>query len=810
MNYDEVLFSRFAGPAAVLSVADDKVSTLKLNDRFLPELGMNIAESEYISADPLSAFDETNRVVYLNAIRSCIRSKEEATCEVWRKLISNCCGGDMIYTRSRFVYMEEQDGKQLIYETIRNITPERRNLEALSDSERRYKLASEQINIYNWEYTIATKEMRPCYRCMRDLGLPALVSNYPEPAIEMGIFPPDYADMYRDMMRQVDAGIPEIEADIPLTVGRVPFRVKYTTEFDESGKPVKAFGSATLISETELGRIRIDNHIIETLAEEYSCIYLADFYRKRLRVIKQDGLFSLKKTGNTYADIAAPIAAHLRKNENDETARKLLDEEYVQKELFRDSDRREFDYKDENENNWIRITFQVIERLEDEVSRLLITASVIDDLRARKMDADRLIAEQKKELEERQEMLLQAVEEANRANSAKTAFFSNMSHDIRTPMSAINGFSKLALEEIGHTDSVKDYLGKIISAGDHLLSLVNDILDMSRIESGKMELTEVPADLGALCTECADMIRENMEEKNIRFAVDVEDVKGTWVLCDKLRFRQVILNLLSNAYKFTPDGGEVSLTAKPLREHGKEVFEIRVKDNGIGMSAEFKETIWDAFTREENETVHETQGTGLGMSIVKNVVNLMQGTIDLETEPGKGSEFIVVLPLEPAENPDRAASAGAGVAAQDHAEKKAALSKRYDGVTILVVDDMDMNRKLATKVLMRYGFTVRETSSGIDAVEIMKHAKPGEIDLILMDIQMPVMDGMEATRRIRQLENRELSQIPILAMTANAFESDVEAVLKAGMNGHVPKPFVWEDLISQIAANLKKPVTAGA
>ncbi|MBO7600756.1 MAG: response regulator [Lachnospiraceae bacterium] len=793
MTYDEIIFNRFAGPAIILQYDGETVINLKFNDKYLPELGMNIAEEDYLNADPLSAFGDADKAVYLSALHRCVQTGNDTTCETWRKLMSNCCGADMIYIKSRFVFVESSNGLAVVYETIRNITPEQRTLEALTDSERRYKLASEQINIYNWEYTIATKEMRPCYRCMRDLGLPALVRNYPEPAIEMGIFPPDYADMYREMMRKVDAGIPEIEADIPLTVGRVPFRVKYTTEFDENGKPVKAFGSATLISETELKQIKLDNNIIETLAEEYTCIYLADLYKKDLKVIKQDDLFDIERSGKTYIDIANLIVPKLVVYSGS-YAEKLLDVDYVQKSLFNDCDRREFNYKDDNIGRWIRVNFQVVERVDSDVSMLLITCSIIDDLRAKKMDADRLIAVQKQELEARQEMLIKAVDEANRANSAKTAFFSNMSHDIRTPMSAITGFSKLALEEIDNKEHVKDYVEKIISASDHLLSLIKDILDMSRIESGKMDINPVPSNLKNLCRECAEMIRDSVIDKGLEYEVDIDGVGDGNVYCDKLRFRQIVLNLLSNAYKFTPGGGKVSFIAKKISDKDKPLYEIKVKDTGIGMSPEFKEKIWEAFSREENDIVRETQGTGLGMLIVKNIVNLMQGTISLETELGKGSEFTVVIPLKVCKED--------GVSVEKTAVKSAALEKRYDGKTILLVDDTNVNRTLATLVLKKFGFTVKETSSGIDAVEIVKNSKPGDIDLVLMDIEMPVMNGLEATRKIRALEDPVLSKIPIVAMTANAFESDIQATKEAGMNAHVTKPCVKDDLINKIDANL--------
>ncbi len=794
MRYDDILHSKFSGPAKVFSYEGGKVRTLDINSHFLPEMGMNIDEKEYIDADPLSTLDEINLEVYLGAVKKCVSSGEESECEIWASLMSNCCGVDKICLRVRLILLEKAEDHALIFEGIRNITPDRRHLDMLTDAERRYKMASEQINIYNWEYTIATKEMRPCYRCMRDLGLPALVRNYPEPAIDMGIFPPDYADMYRDMMQQIDNGIPEIEADIPLTVGRVPFRVRYTTEFDEAGNPVKAFGSATLISETELGRIRLDNQIIASLAEEFDCIYLQDFVKDSLKITKQDSVLRLPE-GSTYHDLAEIIVPRLVKEHRAE-AERLREIPYLRTKLFADADKREYIYRDADTGRWIRVDYHVVERDNDrQVTRVLITVSVIDDLRSQKMDADRLIARQKAELEERQVMLQKAVEEATKANAAKTVFFSNMSHDIRTPMGAITGFSKLALEDIDNKERVAEYLDKIITAGDHLLSLINDILDMSRIESGKMELSKEPSKVRDLCNDCADMIRDKMEEKKLRFETDLEALGDDTIYCDKLRFRQILLNLLSNAYKFTPDGGTVSLKGKLLSAGDRLTYEIRVKDTGIGMSKEFSEQIWDSFTREEVKAVHETQGTGLGMSIVKNIVNLMQGTVSLETAPGKGSEFTVTLPLEPCD-------AAAEASKQEKVAAADAMNRRYDGRTILVVDDTPMNLKLAEHTLTKFGFTVRQTSSGIDAIELVKRSAPGEIDLILMDVSMPVMSGLEATRRIRALEDPALRSIPILAMTANAFASDIQDALDAGMNAHVPKPFLKEDLITKINANL--------
>ncbi len=234
MDFNSILHNRFAEPAAIIEFSCGNLKTVGITPNFLPELWMNISEDTYLKDDISSCFDQSNLDTYLTALNNCAKTGEEQTCETWRSYASNCCGTDKICLSSRFILLEKNEDHAYIFEAVRNLTKERRTQSTLADIEHRYVSASEQINIYNWEYTVATKEMRPCYRCMRDLGLPAVVKNYPEPAIDAGIFPPDYADMYREMMRKIDAGAKELEAYIPLTVGRFLFRLRYTTEFDEN------------------------------------------------------------------------------------------------------------------------------------------------------------------------------------------------------------------------------------------------------------------------------------------------------------------------------------------------------------------------------------------------------------------------------------------------------------------------------------------------------------------------------------------------------------------------------------------------
>ena len=525
--------------------------------------------------------------------------------------------------------------------------------------------------------------------------------------------------------------------------------------------------------------------------------------------------------------------------------------------------------------------------------------------------------------------LSEAVHAAETANKAKSTFLSNMSHDIRTPMNAIIGFATLAVSNIDDKKRVRDYLGKILSSSNHLLSLINDILDMSRIESGKLHLEETEVSLSDVLHDLKTIISGQIHAKQLELYMDAMDVTNEDVYCDKTRLNQVLLNLLSNAVKFTPAGGTVSVRIRqyPGTVKGSELYEIRVKDNGIGMSREFVQKIFSPFERERTSTVSRIQGTGLGMAITKNIVNMMGGTIEVQTEQGKGTEFIVRLPFRiQSENqriekiaeleglkalvvdddfntcdsvtkmlvkvgmrsewtlsgkeavlrarqsmemgdafhayiidwrlPDmngievtrqirslgddtpiiiltaydwsdiEVEARAAGVTAfcakpmfmsdirdtlmaaigQKQAEAEAAIlpaaGSDFRGKYILLVEDNELNSEIAVEILNEYGFLVDTAENGAEAVEKVKNSKPGNYDLVLMDVQMPVMNGYEATKQIRALDNPELAGITILAMTANAFDEDKKKALECGMDGFLSKPIVIEELISILQKNL--------
>ena len=525
--------------------------------------------------------------------------------------------------------------------------------------------------------------------------------------------------------------------------------------------------------------------------------------------------------------------------------------------------------------------------------------------------------------------LSEAVHAAETANRAKSTFLSNMSHDIRTPMNAIIGFTTLAVSNIDDQKRVRDYLGKILSSSNHLLSLINDILDMSRIESGKIHLEETEVSLSDVLHDLKTIISGQIYAKQLDLYMDAMDVTNEDVYCDKTRLNQVLLNLLSNAVKFTPAGGTVSVRLKQfpgtLKDSG--LYEIRVKDNGIGMSQEFVKKIFSPFERERTSTVSRTQGTGLGMAITKNIVDMMGGTIEVQTEQGKGTEFIVRLPfriqfkqhhtekiaeleglkalvvdddfntcdsvtkmlvrigmrsewtlsgkeavlrarqsmelgdafhayiidwrlpdMNGIEVTRQIRSLGddtpiiiltaydwsdievearvAGVTAfcakplfmsdirdtlmtaigQMQAETEdtplSAAGSDFRDKCILLVEDNELNREITVEILNEYGCMVDTAENGAEAVEKVKNSKPGNYDLVLMDVQMPVMNGYEATKQIRALNDPELAGITILAMTANAFDEDRKKALECGMDGFLTKPIVIEELIGTLQKNL--------
>ncbi len=419
---------------------------------------------------------------------------------------------------------------------------------------------------------------------------------------------------------------------------------------------------------------------------------------------------------------------------------------------------------------------------------------------------NRLISEQKEkehnfklELEKKNIDLSQALDTAEAANLSKRTFLFNMSHDIRTPMNAIIGFTDLAEQNIDDKDKVSDYLDKIKKSSRHLLSLINDILDMSRIENGKVNIETFPVCITDQMELVKDVVQSEIDAKGLTFVERTVDLDDNYVYADALHVNRVLMNILSNAVKFTPEGGTVTYT---LRERASEregyaYYDFVIEDTGIGMSEEFVGRIFEQFAREKTSTVSQTQGTGLGMSITKSLVDLMGGDIKVESELGRGSVFTVTLEFMLNAH---------GMVSKNTVEQDVHTKADIDlhGRRILLVEDNDLNMEIAAAMLESAGLEVETADDGSKALDMIDTRPSGYYDLVLMDIQMPMMNGYEATRAIRTLDDPGKAGIPIVAMTANAFEEDKESAFAAGMNAHIAKPVDAKALIRVIAKQIQQ------
>ena len=680
--------------------------------------------------------------------------------------------------------------------------------------------------------------------------------------------------------------------------------------------------SKRLLEATEKSKQELTEQfaIVDALSRDYVNIFSLDAERGMARIIKMEGYVTTGLSRDTkgefsYSVILDRYISERVYEEDQDSVREALSLDNVMKKVRAGRDYQgNYRVRDGEEVHNYQFTYIYVKESVFRENFVLAGFRNIDET---------IREEQVQKL-----MLEEALGEAQYANSAKTTFLNSMSHDIRTPMNAIIGFTSLAMSHIDNRELVQNYLEKIITSGNHLLSLINDVLDMSRIESGKVKIEEKEASLPEIMHDLKTIVQSDVKAKQLSFCIDTQDVTDEIIVCDKLRLNQVLLNLLSNAMKYTKPGGNVSVRIIQTGDapEGYASFEFRIKDTGIGMSREFLEHIFEPFEREQTATISGIQGTGLGLSITKNIVDMMHGTITVESEVGKGSEFIVSFRFKVAGKPlktehlsqlaglralvvdddintctsiskmlsamglrpdwttlgkeavvrssfaieqeqpfdlylidwimpdmngvetvrrirkivgetvpiiiltaydwgdieEEAREAGvttfcskpiflselcsvltAPYEKAEKEEKEEALPACFEGKKILLVEDNEINQEIARTILEEAGFVIETAEDGTVAVDKMKAAPAGAYDLILMDVQMPIMNGYEATRAIRALEDPAKAAIPIIAMTANAFDEDRLLALEAGMNGHIAKPIDIAMLMETLQEILK-------
>ena len=668
-------------------------------------------------------------------------------------------------------------------------------------------------------------------------------------------------------------------------------------------------------------RLEEDIKKIEGLASQYSSLYYINFntrecikYHVRETDEGDEASLNCVDADSFFARFESAVREYTHPDYRDGLLR-FADEKYV-REILRSRKRHSCRFLHTGRNGeyqWLELVLIKFARTNEEAAHIAFAfLNVDDDERAK---------------EAQKKALMDALAAAEHANRAKTSFLNNMSHDIRTPMNAIIGYTALAASHLDNRETTRDYLNKISVSSSHLLSLINDVLDMSRIESGRVKIEEKEVHLPDVLHDLRTIIQSNIAAKQQDLFIDTQDIVNEDIITDKLRLNQVLLNIVSNAIKFTPVGGTISIriTERPCALSGYASYEFRIKDNGIGMSDDFQKHIFESFSREQTTTVSGIQGTGLGMAITKNIVDMMGGTIHVRSEEGKGTEFTVVLDCKLSNNvvkfepipqlqgaralvadddtdtcmsvskmlrkigmrADWTASGKEAIvrakeAFEEGDEFKAyiidwlmpdmngietvrrirsvigestpiiiltaydwsdlALEAREAGVTafvskplfmselrevlarpvrteivrqnvaadvdfsgkkILLAEDNALNQEIAVEILQGAGFIVDVAEDGIVAVEKMTAAAPDQYDLILMDIQMPKMDGFIATREIRTLNDNRKANIPIIAMTANAFEEDRRQAIQAGMNGFIAKPINIDVLMRTLADILK-------
>lgn len=775
----EYFFDKYAGPAGYLLLANDSLQIIKANEQYYAEHGTFRNENQ-VNGCSWQFLDDISEDGFLEEVRRAAADGKEHEAESWRIIFSQNCGMQQLCIHSTFHLVAQRQEQYLFYIKVSNVTEIKRKLQSVTDSEEKFRSMAEHANAYAWEYVVDKREMHPCSRCMRDLGLPAVVKNYPEPVIDSGLFPPDYADIYREWHHQIAQGVPKLEMIIPLTPDRIPFHVRYTTEFDNEGKPIRAFGSATLVVDNE--KEHELKEIIATLGLEYTTIFKIDFVLDEVTLLKAgdvapDWVKQLTDAGNTFP-YHTGITRYLQEFAYPDELDGLL-------EAFK-ADKVQQALREKNEYT---MTFRTIV---DGFTHYELVRFFQQPKQSFVVCAVKNIDEAIKAQRKAEAKLEKALISAREANAAKTAFLSNMSHDIRTPLNGIIGLLEMSDRHNDDQQLLLNNRAKMRTAAYHLLSLVNDVLDLSKMEDMNTELAHEAFDLSSLVNEVNEMAGPVATEKDVVFypAEISGAISHPCVYGSPLHIKRIFLNIVNNAIKYNRPGGSVTCQASCYKHEGKIMLQYKVADTGIGMSEEFQKRMFEPFTQENTDARSVYNGTGLGMSIVKALVEKMDGKIDVYSVQNEGTTFTLTLPLEKADS----AQLEQPVAALDRIS--------LAGRRILLVEDNELNAEIAQMLFEDCGAVVSLAVNGLEAVEKIRNHPPYTYDVVLMDINMPVLNGLDATKVIRHMDREDAGKLPIIAMTASAFSEDVANCKDAGMNAHIAKPINVTHTLQTIAKYL--------
>ena len=522
--------------------------------------------------------------------------------------------------------------------------------------------------------------------------------------------------------------------------------------------------------------------IVDAVTSLFGRFILVDYEKDTYEYLKQDDVLDIRDKGSF-----TKLMAHLSPMyvEDGERMTAFVSPDYVKEHLTEDVPYLQTEYQLDagGGRRWENLSILCLRR-EDGVPVGVLYA--IQDVTVLK----------ERELEIRAAMQ-EASDAAQAANRAKSDFLARMSHDIRTPMNAIMGMTAVAAMHLNEPERLKDCLNKITIASRHLLALINDVLDMSKIESGKATLDEAPFAVPDMVRSVQTIIQPQADKKDQQLEVITEALEHPAVVGDAPRIQQVLVNILGNAVKFTPEGGHIIFSVRELSStvHGMGCYQFVCRDNGMGMDEQFLKTIFEPFSRADNSATRNIEGTGLGMSITRSIVQMMEGDIRVESAPGQGSTFTVEIHLKLQDSGRQAAPAGEEPALGEDLSEPS-----FEGKRVLLVEDNELNREIAEELLTAMGVTVEQAEDGKQALDMVSQAPLHYYDLVLMDVQMPVMNGYEAARAIRALDRPDAGELPMVAMTANAFATDIRAALDAGMNGHLAKPVE----VAKLAQTLKR------